>query len=471
MPRTEANISRETLFEKLGYTPHSDSQWNAHTATERFRVMCCGRRWGKSWWAGHEMTLKMFVPNSINWIIGPTYALAEKEFRVVYNDFKKLGLLATCKVAFNADQGRMRIHFPQLNSTVEAKSATKPDSLVGEGVDHMIISEAAKHNRSTWQMYLRPALADKQGSADFPSTPQGYNWFKGLYDLGQSVDEGHNEYYSHRAPSWENKVLFPGGRKDGEIIAVEATVSEMYFLQEIAAEFTAFEGMIYPEFNEAVHVREFEYDPRYKNWLTLDFGYVDPFVAIDLMIDSQQRVWVWREYQVSYKSTYDHGHILKERENPSGYHIDGISADPRGADEIATLSWILGGIQAHAVGWSLGVESVKRALALRPDGTPGLIIHPRCKELIRQLQNLRSKSGREGHNSPEGQHDYDDHGPDALRYFFNEYFVLGAGESLSELYKGIHRNTEARSFFRYEGSISSGESEESLSTFTNLGRM
>jgi hypothetical protein len=186
------------------------------------------------------------------------------------------------------------------------------------------------------------------------------------------------------------------------------------------------------------------------------------------MIDTQQRVWVWREYMVSYKSTYEHGHILKERENPEGYHIDGIAADPRGADEIATLSWILGGIYAHAVGWALGVESVKRALAIRSDGTPGLIIHPRCKNLIRQMKNLRTKQGREERNAPEAQHDFDDHGPDALRYFFNEYFVLGAGESISELYGNHLRDAEAKTFFRYEGNISR---DDPLRDFVRLGRI
>lgn len=403
------------------------------------------------------MTAKMFVPDSINWIVGPTYTLAEKEFRVTLNDLKKLGLLPNLKWAFNVEQGRMRIFWPQLNSLCEAKSATKPDSLVGEGVDHIIMSEAAKHNRSTWEMYLRPALADKHGSADFPSTPQGYNWYKGLYDLGLSPD--HAEYHSYKFPSWTNPIVFPGGRNDPEILTVENTTSEMYFKQEIGAEFTAFEGMIYPEWNDDIHIRSFDPNemlPRCRNYLALDFGYVDPFVALDIMVDSQQRVWVWREYMESYKSTYDHGIILKNRENPKNYHRDFIFADPRGADEIATLSWILGGISAHAVGWSLGVESVKRALKVREDDTPGLIIHPSCTELIRQIKNLRAKNIKEGQNAKEGQHDYDDHGPDALRYFFNEFFVLGAGGSLSDFY-GNPVKSEAHTFFQYEGNISMGE--------------
>lgn len=455
MPRIEPNISREALFEQLEYEPHSDGQWEMHRATQRFRAACCGRRWGKSQWAGRELTLKMFVPQSINWIVGPEYQLGEKEFRVVWEDFKKLGILNRCKKQYNLNMGKMSIFFPELESLLEVKSAQKPDSLVGEKLDHVCMSEAAKHNRATWQMYIRPALQDVRGSADFPSTPQGFNWFKGLFDLGQMQE--FPEYYSARHPSWENIVLFPDGYDDAEIQEVKRGNSDMFFEQEIAAAFTSFQGQIYPEFNDDIHVSKFEYNPSWKNWLALDFGYVDPFVCLDIMIDpTAQRVWVWREYMESYKATAEHGQILKNRENPEGYHVDGIAADPRGADEIATLAWVLGTISHNALGWASGVEEVKKALKVRADGLPGLIIHPRCTELIRQLKSLRAKEAKEGHNTKQGQHDYDDHGPDALRYFFNEYFTLGGSASIKDLYGNQFKGSEAATFFKYEAGLKLG---------------
>lgn len=449
--RTEPNIDKYSLFEKIDYIPHSIGQRDYHNSPSRFRVACCGRRYGKSLMAGHELTVKMFVPESINWIVAPKYVLGEKEFRVVWRDFKKLGLQSRCKTHYNIDQGRMDIYFPDLDSSLVVKSAERPDSLVGEGIDHVCMSEAAKHRRSTWEMYIRPALADKHGSADFPSTPQGFNWYKGLYDLGQ--EERLEEYSSWRFPSWENRVIFPGGRDDPEIKNTEEQVSEMFFNQEIGAEFTSMEGMIYPEFREDIHVRSFNYNPAWKTWWALDFGYTDPFVCLDIQIDPMDRVWVWNEYQISGKTTYEHGIILKNRDNPAQFHVDAIAADPKGADEIATLAWVLGSIQAHSVGWILGIEQVKRHLKIRSDDKPGLFIHPRCINLIRQMKNLRSKSGREDRNAPEGQHDYDDHGPDALRYFFNEYYVMGGNTSLKDLYDTAHRGSEAESFFRYESGI------------------
>lgn len=452
MPAKQPNISRPALFEKIGYKPHSDNQWSFHNSEARFRIPCCGRRWGKSQAEGHELTLKMFMPDSINWIVAPKYVLGEKEFRVVWFDFKKLGLLNSCKTHYNIHQGRMDIYFPEFNSLLEVKSADRPDGLVGEGVDHVCMSEAAKHNRSTWEMYIRPALSDKRGSADFPSTPVGFNWYKGMYDIG--ADYQFKDYESWRFPSWTNPIVYPGGFDDPEIQEIKSRVSDMWFAQEIGAEFTSFEGQIYPEFNPDVHVRKFEYNPQFKNWWALDFGYVDPFVCLDIMIDpTNDRVYVWREYVQSYKATNEHGVILKNRENPPQFHVDAIAADPRGADEIATLTFFLGSILCNAVGWVLGVEEIKKALKIRPDGLPGLIIHPRCKETTRQMQALRAHEGKEDRNAKQGQHDYDDHCPDALRYFYNEYFVMGANRSLKDVYDVPARGSEAESFFTYESGI------------------
>ena len=465
---TEAlQINQKALFSKVGYTPHPKQQL-AHDALERFCVLCCGRRFGKSQWAGHKMTTKMMVPDSINWIVGPDYGLGEKEFRVVYNDFQKLGLLKYCNKSYNVKQGNMRIHFKELNSLLEVKSAERPDSLVGEGLDHVCMSEAAKHKISTWQMYIEPALADKRGTADFPSTPEGFNWYEGIYQLGQHPDDKFKDYVSWRFPTWENSVMFPNGfdpacpnimdevhhnnikcKCEPELVRIFNTVSTMYWLQEYAAEFTAFEGMIFPEFKETLHVKKFAYNPLCQNWQAFDFGYTDPFVCLDIMVDAVQRVWVWREYIDAGKSTFEQGHIIKNRENPDGFHVNGRAADPRGADEIATLSWIIGGMSANSIGIAAGVEQMKQAMKVREDGFPGLIIHPRCTETIRSLKNIHGKSGSPGYEIAKGQFD---HPFDALRYFFNEYFVMGGNYSLQDVYSGYDK-TEAAGFFRYAGSI------------------
>ena len=447
----EPGIDKYILFDKIGYKPHAGQQL-VHESTAKYRVPTCGRRWGKSQVAGHELTACMFIPDTRWWIVGPTYALSEKEFRVVYDDiFRKLGksygsLISRCRKSYNVKQGDMRIEMPW-NTILEAKSAEKKDGLVGEGLDGICFSEAALHSADTWNMYLQPALTDKDGWAIFPSTPRGYNWYYGLWRLGQTLDG----YESWRFPSWENPYVFPGGRDDPKLKEIENVVSEYHFLQEYAAEFTAFEGKIYNEFDPRIHVRNIEYNPLWRNYWAFDYGFSAPTVCLDIMVDPADNVYVWREYQVRHKTTYEHGVHLKSRGGPPGFHVDGKMGDPRGADENATLALHLGGITANPVPWIQGIEAIKRWLKITTDGKPKLFIDKSCTELIRQMEQLRTPSEKEDKNVKEGQHDYDDHGPDALRYFFNEFFVLGMGSSLSDVYSGRH--AEADSFFQYHSNI------------------
>lgn len=393
------------------------------------------------------MTHACFTPDSYYWICGPTYKLAEKEFRVVHSDFvHKLGFGKQLRISYNVKQGDMRIEFPW-NTILECVSATNPDSLLGEGLDGVIMSEAARHSRDTWEQYIEPALSDKRGWSIFPSTPRGFNWYQGLWELGQSPKN--TDYASWRLPTWINTYRFPGGFDDSELTRIRNVASPQYWGQEYAAEFTSFQGKIYEEYNRDIHVKQIDYVPEWENYWAIDFGFSAPFVCLDVMVDPEQNVYVWREHSVSYQSTFDHALTLKNRSNPDGFHVDASFADPRAADGIATLQMHFRGVVGTPVGWDLGVEAVKRWLKLQPNGSPKLFIDPSCVNLIRQMEALRKAEAKEGKNPSERQHDYDDHGPDALRYFFNEYFVLGASGNLSDVYDPSHLGTEAESFFTY----------------------
>jgi hypothetical protein len=238
-----------------------------------------------------------------------------------------------------------------------------------------------------------------------------------------------------------------------ELQRIMATVSPGYWKQEYAAEFTSFEGQIYEEFDPQIHVRKIDYVPGWRNYLVFDYGFNDPFVCLDIMVDPSDNVYVWREYQVRYKTTWEHAHAIKERENPPHYHIDAMFGDPRGADEAATIALVLGHVTGRDVGWISGIEAVKRKLKIQPNGKPQMFFDPSCYQTIRQMQALRHREIKEGHNAREGQVDYDDHGPDALRYFISEFFVLGAGMSLSDIYDQPHLGSEAETFFRLHSSI------------------
>lgn len=448
------DFSKQKFFQKVGYDPHSDGQWELHLSPAKYRIPCCGRRWGKSKACGMEMSFECLKPNAYYWICGPTYRLGEKEFRVIHDNFIRiLGLRKHLKTTYNKEQGNMRITFPW-NTVLEVTSATNQDSLLGEGLDGMIVSEAARHSMETWEQYLQPALSDKDGWALFPSTPRGFNWFQGLWQLGQEPDMVN--YQSWRFPTWTNAAMYPGGFNDPKLIEIRDTVSTSYWKQEYGAEFTSFEGQIYDEFDPIIHVTDISYNPYWRNYWVFDYGFNDPLVCLDIMVDPSDNVYVWREYQVRHKSTWEHAIVLKDRENPEGWHVDAIFGDPAGADEAATLALHFGHITARSreVPWNIGIEAVKRKLKIQPDGRPQLYIDRSCRHTIRQMQALQFRESKNERNAKEGQVDKDDHGPDALRYFHAEYFVLGAGSSLSDLYDPPRLGSEAETFFSMKKGMS-----------------
>ncbi len=485
-PQAEPGIDLDTLYDVLDFKPHSDAQWEYCRSTARFNIPCCGRRWGKSISAGHRMTYKAFVPNSYNWIVGPTYKLGEKEFRVVWDDFKKLGILGhpSTRKQYAVNQGNMRIQLPW-GAVVEVVSAEKPDGLLGEGLSHVIMSEAAKHSRDTWEQYIEPALSDLLGTADFPSTPQGYNWYHGLWLMGQgdfanaapatsklasvpsdqeqilrSSGEGPHNYKSWSFPTWTNPVRYPGGYDDPEIVRLRNNTSKIYFEQEYGAMFTSLTGAIYDEWDQLVHIQEHTFNPSWQNFLAFDYGYANPFVALDIQLSPSDEVFVWREYYSRHISTYEHGLILKQRDNPPGYHIDGMWGDHRGPDEAATLSNLLGHVSSMDVPWKLGVEMIKQLMKPNQFGKVRLHVDPSCTNLTRQLAQLHVKNTvryAQDLNEMTGdgniQHKVDDHAADALRYLIGPLFVMGMNSHLEDVYGAQYRGSESEDFLRVRQSM------------------
>jgi hypothetical protein len=433
------------------------------------------------------MTYKSFVADSYNWVVGPTYKLGEKEFRVVWADYNKLGLLKYCKKGYSVQQGSLYIVTPW-GANIEVVSADKPDSLLGEGLSHAIMSEAARHDRSTWEQYVEPALADLLGSCDFPSTPKGYNWYHGLWLLGQeaalfstesvtqpnqqsaaptnfaqiaTLAPGMEQYRSWQFPTWENTVRFPGGLENAEIQRVRRLASKHWFEQEYGAQFTTMAGVIYEEWDANLFTirTDYKFNPAWANYLAFDYGFSNPFVCLDIQVDQDDNVYVWREYYKSYESTHQHGIHLLNRPNPPGYHIDAMWGDPRGADQAATLALTIGYVGFEDVSWTLAVEEIKRLMKAGK-----LRVHHSCTNLLRQLNQLhvkeQTRQSKFDLNEMSGdgniQHKVDDHAADALRYFVGPYFVQGAGIGLADVMGNEWRGSESEDFFTINQHVTIG---------------
>lgn len=452
---TNLVVDKAKYFERIGYQPHP-KQWLYHRSNKRFKVAVCGRRFGKSSMAARDLEPELHVPDRRYWIVGPTYELAEKEFRYIWRDIivgLRYGRDKRVKKAYNKRSGEMYIEFPW-GTRLECKSAKYPETLVGDGLHGVIMSEAAKHNRNTWEQYIRAALADYKGWATFVTTPEGFNWLYDLWMLGSARVDEFPDFDSWSFPSWENPYVYPGGRTDPEIKLIEGTTAPEWFLQEYGAQFGAFVGKIYAEFDPALHIKKHTFNPNWPNYIAFDWGFTNPLAAVEFQVDPWDRVYVWREHYRSFLQLGEHIRIMKSREQPEHYHLDvgfGDAADPAAA---MTMSQHLVGTWAlpeAKENWRQGVDLVKKFLTPRdvispaglvviedeygtPKQEPWLTVDPSCVNLIREFNNYRAAEARPEVNPREASKKYDDHALDALRYGLMHIFELGCASKLSDVY-------------------------------------
>jgi hypothetical protein len=314
------------------------------------------------------------------------------------------------------------------------------------------------------------------------------NWFYDFYLMG--LDTKHPDFVSWHFPSWENPIIYPGGRQDPEIIAIERTTAPEFFEQEIAANFTTFVGRIYTEFDASIHVRNHVFNPAWPNYITFDWGYSNPLAAVEFQVSPSDEVFIWREHYKSYLTVAEHCRLLKERVQPPGYHLDlgfGDSADPEAAAVVSQHLVACMTDEGAKSNWREGVDLVSTFMKEQetgnvldeygtPEMKPHFFIDPSCTHTIREHTNYRRRDNATAGTKESGTTaptvKQDDHTCDAVRYGLMHVFKLGAQHHLADVW-------ESRTFIntpppstpsQYEGLGVFSESEPagSGSTFFQL---
>ena len=320
----------------VGFDPHV-GQLQVMESQARHKVVCAGRRFGKSYVGGHELLpyalSARFEANSLRergirreyWVVGPQYATAEKEFRVLWNLMRKLGIPMDSPGSYNStESGLMKISLWDGAFIVQCKSAQHPESLVGEGLSGVILAEAAKIKPIVWQQMIRPTLADFDGWSLHTSTPEGKNWFYELFRHAQ--DPENTDWESFRMPAWRNNYVYKTPTNDADVKTLLRLMDEYYgyssfqiareygltidkeildvaneltiplFNQEYAAEFTDFVGKVFKDFDEETHVKRLEFNPHWQTVAAVDYGFTNPNVWLLIQIGPKGEINVLQEH-------------------------------------------------------------------------------------------------------------------------------------------------------------------------------
>lgn len=203
----------------------------------RFKIVSCGRRFGKTHMAAFMIiTIALMHPNGMSWMIAPTFPLSKILWR------KTLALLKSKqyrRFVVDIKEGELFITFKN-GHTVWCKSADKPETLVGEGLDFVVLDEFGTMKDRVWFESIRPALMDRGGGALFIGTPKGKNSFWRLFKRGKSTDAKDWQYASFQYSSHENPILKPD-----ELEEITEDMPELLYRQEILAEFIDDGGTVF----------------------------------------------------------------------------------------------------------------------------------------------------------------------------------------------------------------------------------
>ena len=388
--------------------------------------MVCGRRFGKTTASAMEATYYASQPNRKIWLVGLSYDKADLMFREVWQKM----VIGHANDIIRASEKERIIKF-KWGTTVEAKSADNPDSLVGEGLDLLIIDEAAKVKRKVWDMYLSPTLSDRKGKAIFITTPEGFNWVYDLYLLGKEDDL----WESHQAPSWDNHFAFPEGKKDQFLLERRRNMAKEVYEQEYGAKFTSFAGRVYP-FERDLDVGNYPYNPNLPTFCSVDFGYRMPAVGW-FQIHRVGGIWHINMideliHKTNVKTDTLAEILLSKKYNVARYYGDPAGMQAQGQSGLGDIEILRRkGIQVHTKR-----DKVSRSIASGISHVRGFVenaagerffhINEKCTQIMKDLENYRYPEPKEGSDlKPEPVKDgYHDHGCDMIRYFFINQFPI-----------------------------------------------
>lgn len=390
-------------------------------SNKRFRVLNCGRRFGKTTEAIEEIKGKALGGNKNDRIvyIAPTYQQA----RDIAWEMLKRELEPIIKKV-NESRLELEVYNQHQDSVyIILRGWESIETLRGQKFTFLVLDEVAMMRNFWvgWHEVLRPALADLKGGALFISTPKGFNHFYDLYNLAQDPIKG-KEYESFHFTTRDNPFI-----PSEEIDKAQQEMEENRFAQEYMADFRKAEGLVYKDFDRSKHVFS-EVIPirEIRRIASVDFGWTNPTCVLTIVIDYDNNYWVLDEMYKTQKNMQDIIQYCKTTRASEFY------PDPAEPDRIEEMK--LAGLNVQEVSKDIefGITCVQKMFK-----TNKIKIHSSCVNLISELETYHYPDKKPDHNEPELPVKENDHAMDALRYAL--YNTAPVEDDTSMLWK-IARN-------------------------------
>lgn len=363
----------------------------------RFKVIVCGRRFGKTTYAVNTLIEEaLLTPNGLFFYVAPTYRQAKM---IAWEMLTKATQKLPKQLVHKVHESELYVLIGN-GSKVCIKGGDNPDSLRGVGLNGCVLDEYADMDETLFEKVIRPSLSDKKGWCTFIGTPKGFNHFYYLFTKAQTLPDWKAFHFT----VYDSPVI-----QADEIEKIKAGIPEDTFAQEYLGDFRKHEGLVYKEFDRIRHIFTEKPDSFSEVIAGVDFGFTNPAAIVSIGRDADNHFWVVDEWYKNGKTNPEIVVVAKNLQKTHGINV--FYPDAAEPDRIKEMDDA--GLYTREVNKDIssGIDRVRELLK-----TNRLHIAAHCVNLIRELEAYRYPPKRQGNNEKEDPVKENDHALDALRY-------------------------------------------------------
>lgn len=396
--------------------PYAPRDWAIpfHESTQRWKVLVCHRRAGKTVAAlNHLLRDALRTPRARFAYIAPTY----KQGKNIAWDYLKLYARPIPGTQFN--EAELRADLPN-GSRITIYGADNPDTLRGIALWGVVFDEYSQQPANIFSEIIRPSLADHQGYAIWIGTPKGKNEFWRLYETHLNDPD----WFTLRLTASISKVL-----PETELESSKKTMTKEEYEQEYECSPIAFiKGAYYTEelakaraekrFKPLVYEKEF---PVYTVWDigmgdSTSIGFFQRLGGYSQMVDYYEMTGMGLDHYA--KVLIDKGYTYSHHVLPHDIKVRDLSASD-GKSRLEVLQALLPGHEIKVLP-ALPLEDGINAVRLNFHRL--YVDSGKCTKAIDAWELYRKDWDEKGGLfRPKPVHDWTSHASDMLRYWAIEY--------------------------------------------------